>query len=412
MGTDAEKPQIPAPPPFRWTASDTLELREQKGCAALFGAPFFMAGFFLFLSAIGVLPTQAEHQSKWTPLLLGLISLVLLGFGSVMLFARRSLTLDLTRRLLIRQQGSLIPMHSQMRNLSDFSAVILAYDPGDSESPVRYPVQLQAFQGREFVVSTHEQFSESRRQAEFLSSILGLPLVDVTTDHRTVVAPERVSEALKERLQSVNLEAERVDRPPELRSEVSMAVDHTTIVFFGANAVPPVFIALGPITAFLFVMPILLRLLSRGAPSGTGSAILTFLVLLVGVPALIWWFNRTFSRKLRETIVNASPAGLVIERKHLVRTSRTEVPAADIVDVDCRSVQTALRSAKSVYINAMPLAQSMPQAQWIFTVLKMLVPSQGIIVKSRRELIAFGEGLPEVELKYLLWILRRALAGR
>lgn len=390
-----------------------LELPERSGClAALFGVPFFLAGFFLFLSVIGVLPRQAENESKWTSLVLGLMSLVFLGLSSVMLFARRNLTLDLRRRSLIRQQGLLIPMHSETRQLSEFSAVVLAYDPGDSDSPVRYPVQFQAIQGKEFVVSTLTQFSESLRQAEFLSIVLRLPLVDTTTDHRTVVAPERVGEPLKERLQSVNLEAEHVDRPPELRSEVSMAVGQTTIVLFGASIVPPVFIALGPVTAFLFVMPILLRLLSRGAPRGTGSAILTFLVLLVGVPALIWWFNRLFSRKIRKTILKASPAGLDIEQKLLLRTSITNDPAANILDVDCRSVESALKSAKNVFVDAMPLSQSMPQAQWIFTVLQKLVPSQGIIVKSREGLITFGEGLPEVELKYLLWILRRALAGR
>jgi hypothetical protein len=60
----------------------------------------------------------------------------------------------------------------------------------------------------------------------------------------------------------------------------------------------------------------------------------------------------------------------------------------------------------------MPLSQPAPQAQWIFTVLKRLVPSAGIIVKSRHGLIAFGEGLSEIELKYLIWILRKTLAGR
>ena len=387
-------------------------MRERNGCAALFGAPFLLAGFFLFLSAVGVLPTMSEHESRWASLLLGFTSLVFLGFGGIMLFARRSLTLDLGRHSLVRQQGLLIPMRSETRPLSDFSQVVIAYDPGDSDSPVRYPVKFQAIQGGEFLISTDTQFGTSLVKAEFLSSVLRMPLVDTTTDHRMVIAPERIGEALNQRLQSVNLEVERVDRPAELHCEVTMAVGQTTIVFFGVSIVPPIFLALGPVTAFLLVMPTLLRLLSRGAPPGTGSAILTFLVLLVGVPAFIWWFNRFFSPKVRKTIVKASSVGLVIEQKHLLQTSRTSVPAADILDVDCRSVESALESAKNVYFDAMPLSQSMPHAQWIFTVLKKLVPSQGIIVKSRQGLITLGEGLPEVELKYLLWILRRALAGR
>jgi hypothetical protein len=40
------------------------------------------------------------------------------------------------------------------------------------------------------------------------------------------------------------------------------------------------------------------------------------------------------------------------------------------------------------------------------------VPTKGIMVKSREELIPFGEGLPANELQYLIWILRKALARR
>lgn len=328
-----------------------------------------------------------------------------------MLFARRSLTFDLTRRSLIRRRGLLVPMQSETLQLGDFSAIALAYDPGDSESPVRYPVKLQAKEGKELVISTDAQFDESLKKAEFLSSVLRLPLVDTTTDHRTVIAPESVGKALRERLQSTNLDRESPDRPVEMRSQVTMDVGQTTIIVFGTNAVPTVFTTLGPIIALLFVLPTLLRSLARGAPAGLGPTVLTFLILLIGLPALIGWINRSFARKIRKTIVQASTVGIVIEWKHFCRSRATNIPADDIFDVDCRSVETALESTRNVYVNAMPLSQSMPRAQWIFSVLRKLVPSQGIIVKSRQGLVSFGEGLPEIELRYLLWTLRRALAG-
>jgi hypothetical protein len=40
------------------------------------------------------------------------------------------------------------------------------------------------------------------------------------------------------------------------------------------------------------------------------------------------------------------------------------------------------------------------------------MPTKGIIAKSRKELVAFGEGLPADELQYLNSVLRKALAGR
>ena len=53
-----------------------------------------------------------------------------------------------------------------------------------------------------------------------------------------------------------------------------------------------------------------------------------------------------------------------------------------------------------------------PEATRVAQFAKRWVPSSGIVVKSRRELISFGEGLPAGELQYLRSILRKALAGR
>ena len=47
----------------------------------------------------------------------------------------------------------------------------------------------------------------------------------------------------------------------------------------------------------------------------------------------------------------------------------------------------------------------------VLATLKRLVPNKGIIVKSRRSLVAIGEGLPTDELRYLVWVLRKAVGG-
>jgi len=240
---------MPQPPaPFRETSPYIVELRERSGCvAALFGVPFFLAGIFLALQVTGVSHYEIEPNNQWTHLLLGLMSLVFLSFGSLMLFARRSSALDLGTRSLVRRQGLLIPMHSDSRQLSEFSAVVIACDRGDSDSPVRYPVQLRAIYGKDCLITTPVKYGESLRQAEYLSRLLSLPLIDTITDHETVVAPDRTGESLRDRLLPATLQTERVERPPGMRSEVSENDGYATIVITGGKSMAGVFAALSKV---------------------------------------------------------------------------------------------------------------------------------------------------------------------
>jgi hypothetical protein len=43
--------------------------------------------------------------------------------------------------------------------------------------------------------------------------------------------------------------------------------------------------------------------------------------------------------------------------------------------------------------------------------LKKLAPNRGIIVKSRTGIVTLGEGLPADELRYLVWLLRKAVSA-
>jgi hypothetical protein len=85
------------------------------------------------------------------------------------------------------------------------------------------------------------------------------------------------------------------------------------------------------------------------------------------------------------------------------------ISASDMLDLDYSTFEGTLASAKTS--SRMPGASN-AGAERIFAFLKKWVPTKGIMVKSREELIPFGEGLPANELQYLIWILRKALARR
>src|SRR5260370_36010021 len=201
MAASERSDSLLAPPPFWLTSSSTVELREGGGWISLFGLPFFLAGTFLARSVLRVVPVEgALSRGGRTLLLFALMSLVFLTLGSVVLFGRRWLTLDIASGSLVRSSGLLIPMWSERRRLSEFNSVVIGFELGDSDSPDRYPVRLRTTTANDFVIYSPAQFVQARTQAEFLSRFLRLPLADATTDHQVIVSPERASDTLQAHL--------------------------------------------------------------------------------------------------------------------------------------------------------------------------------------------------------------------
>lgn len=403
MRTGEHNGPLPAPPaPFLQTSPSTLEVREGGGCMAVFGVPFFLAGVFLGLTATGLVPMQSAPAGTWVRVLLAVMSLVFLAVGGGLVFGRRWLTLDLGSGSVIRSQGLLVPMHHQERRLNEFTAVVLAFNAGDSDSADRYPVSLRALTGKDVVVTSAIQFGEAREHAEFLSRSLRLPLADTITDHETVVSPDRAGETLLDRLQSARADAARVAPPPEMRCEVSASRSDATIVIPGGKGmVFGGFASLLPVVMLIFVIPWLLRFFARtSTPTVVQYIFVAAMILMFGIPALIGSVNLMVGSHRKKTTVKASPAGLVIERQDAWRSHTQEVSAADILDVDL-----------STFASVLPPTPE-PGTERIIAAAKRWAPTKGIIVKSRQALITFGEGLPAGELQYLNWLLRKALTSR
>jgi hypothetical protein len=338
------------------------------------------------------------------------MALVFLGLGSVMLFGRRWLTLDLGRGSVIRRQGLLIPMRTEVRRLSEFTAVAVGFDPGDSDSPERYPVHLRAASAKDFVISTPAQFSEARKQAEYLSRFLRLPLADRTTDHETVVSPEHAFDSLRDRLLRSAAETERPIPPPGMLSKVTESSGEAIVVIPGARfPLSGVFGVLVPVVILLGVIPAIMRVLSRNLGSaGVSVAFLIVLLLIFGIPAIIVSAKLTLDSMRRRTTVKASPAGLVIEQRSAGRTRIKVLSASDILDIDQSTVGGALESKR----NSLRMTPSGgATGKGLLTTLREWVPGQGIVVKSRQEVITIGQALPASELEYLRWVLRKSLAG-
>jgi hypothetical protein len=222
---------------FRQTSYAVLEIRDGGGIMMLFGLLFLLAGAAIVAPFSGLLPLQLAPDGKWTQFGFVLMGLAFVIVGTVFVFGRQWLTIDLSRGLVVVQYGVLVPMRTRQRSLSEFSGVSLRRVRGDSESVDRFPVQFHARTGHHFTISRPSNFGEARQQAEYLARWLRLPLTDETTDRGTTVAAQHAGDSLRERFQAETAEAAAPQPPQRMRSQVFESDREVKIVIPGQGNV-------------------------------------------------------------------------------------------------------------------------------------------------------------------------------
>ena len=331
MATGAHNGSLAAPPPpFRQTSPQIIELREGGGWVAIVGLPFVLAGVVMALTVAGLLHIEVEPTGKWTPLVLAGLSVAFIAGGAVMLFGRRWLTIDASRECIVRSYGLLVPLHTRERSLSEFNAVVIVHQAGDSDSGERYPVRLRSITGRDFVVSNPTEFGPSRSQAEYLSFFLRLPLVDTSTDHYTVIEPERAARACANACCPAQpRRSRRVRRRCAARSRKSGPDDHRRSrgrVLASGNTKRCV--SAGDTCS---CSPRFCASLHGARPRSCSTGFYSILVAVFIVPTIVASVNLMVGSKRKRATVTASAAGLEIVTRSGWRTRTTQIAGADLL---------------------------------------------------------------------------------
>jgi hypothetical protein len=187
--------------PFHHDAPDRLKIREGGGWISMFGLPFFSAGIFMLLAVTAIIPvSNSGDMPPW-----GWFALTGMGpgvhRGRCRVRIRSSLTtLDVTRRLVIKQWGLLIPLRERTYPLNAYSAVTLGFVRGDSDTADKFPVGLAAQTGSHLALCSFTTYANARAYAIAAARHLHLVIEDSTTDHHTRVTPADAERALRERL--------------------------------------------------------------------------------------------------------------------------------------------------------------------------------------------------------------------
>lgn len=407
---------------FEQMGPDRLQLREGGGCLSLFGLPFLLAGIFVTLLGLGVVPmNNGADVPAWAWSLMVVMGLVFVGAGGALCFGRSWITLDKAQGKVRKQWGLLVPLRSEELSLGDYEAVVLGFKAGDSDSADRYPVLLKAKVERaDLELSSATQYGESRHHAAAVARFLGVRLIDASTEHESVIATDRVDATFQERVRTGDEQGGEAVRPLRLQSRVRESANTVEIVLPGPGFQPAGLLGVAvSIGLLMYAAPEMLRFFRRThTPDAVQFAILGFAVLLFVLLPLRGVIGSIVLAVRGRTVVTSSAEGIVIETQEAWRVTTHRIPATEIHGLDYGTADAALQSASQLAVRRsaragkaftpMGLGRDVPS--WL-SALRRLVKSKGIVVKSRSGLVTFGAGLPDDEVRYLHAVVARTLGG-
>jgi hypothetical protein len=397
-------------PIVRQVAPNRLEVKEGGGCLALFGVPFLAAGIFATLVAARIVSLKnATDVPAWAWPLILLMGLAFVAAGGGLVLGRRWTILDAGRGTILKQWGLLVPMRGETYSLADYDAVVVRFEAGDSDSAERYPVLLRAKGGgADLALQSATQYGESREAAAAIAKFLRVPLVDAATTHESVLAADLADAPFPEQPPGADLRGD-APRPLRMQSRVRESSRTLEIILPGPGfqwrkLVGPS-ISVGVLS---YLSPHLLRFFRQThTPEAVQTAILGFAVFLFVVIPLVGIFNAARLASRGRALVRASPEGIVIEERGAWRARSTRLPGGEILGVDYGTAEDAFTSAQRDAEQRVRARRGVAP-RW-FAVMRRLVASKGITVKSRKGLFTFGAGLPDDEVRYLHALVVRAL---
>jgi hypothetical protein len=402
------------PKPLRLPSPDRLEIRSGGGCMAVFGLPFLLAGVFVTLIGLSIVPlNNASEVPAWAWPVMILMGLVFVGAGGAIVFGRRAIIIETGRGMISRQWGLLVPMKTEESSLSEFSTIAIEFQAGDSDSADRYPVKLlPRSSDKSLTLTSPIGYADALRHAQFVARFLRFPLKDRSSDHEIVLTPDKVDLPFRDRLRLSRSNDRTISRPPETRSELQESTGEARITIPGPGWSPTLIFRFAiPFVPFLFILLQLAPFLRRSdTPDGVQWFFFGFAGLMLLLP-LLGAFAAAVHAFRGKTVVSVSREGIALEEREAWRTRSVKISADSILDLDFGTTMSSIEAAdERIGSQRLPPPVDSTAARWA-GLLKRFVSSKGVMVKANSGVYTFGRGLPDEEVRYLYAVVRRVLAG-
>jgi hypothetical protein len=385
---------------------------------AAFGLPFFAAGIFMILSVSGVIPiSNASEMPPWGWLALAFMGLVFTAVGGTFVFGRAWTTLDVTRRLVIKQWGPLIPLRERTYPLTGYSAVTLGFVRGDSDTADKFPIGLKGTHGSSLPLCSFTTYADSRACAIAVARHLHLEIEDSTSDHRVSVTPADAERSFRERAIEFGPET-AVAQPANLRSTVTREPDGLRIdIPYPPTSPIGVFFGFAPLIIPIIVVPWMMNFFRHtNTPDAIGWVFVGFITIFFGLLPVMTVVNALRRSRRGGTIVSVSPRGIQIQERGAWRTRSTaSIDASDILDLDFSTRDSAAASARvaaeeqAMESTGLDSAAVGQRSERLLAWLSKFAKGHGLTVKTRSGLTSFGAGLEDDEIRYLHDLVRRAV---
>jgi hypothetical protein len=408
-------------PSFQRPAAGRIEVREGGGCLAIFGLPFLLVGMAAAVLGYGGLELQkypiAPDTSQTALMLIGSTFTLV---GGALVFGRSWIRLSSADRTIVKRVGLLVPIITRAYRVEDYTAVLLEFVRGDSDSSDSYPVSLKSRKGRNLRLFSSNQYAEARERASAVADLFNFQIEDSSTGRPVVRSVAQADMSFQSRRRIEPERDELVVRPAVMRSTVSDENGGVTIVIPAARVHPALFLLFAiPIAAPVLLVPPFLRFFRESqTPDVVARLFLGLLIVAFGVlPAYSGLSAFLKSRRGRTTIA-ASAAGVRIDQRRVWKTrTLAAYSAADILDVDYARDQmfSSARATAGEVQARRPAMTSTPTSDAVERALRFLrtiTRSGGVTITTRQGQTTFAQGLDDREVRYLHYIVRNALSPK
>jgi hypothetical protein len=407
-----------APRSFNRTAPGRIEVREGGGGLSVVGLPFLLVGLAAVLVGLDVVPLQqygVRVGASASALLL--IGPAFMLVGGALVFGRSWTTLSSADRTIVKQFGLLVPMRTTAHRVDAYTAVMLDFVRGDSDSPDSYPVSLQARAGRNLRLFSSTRYAEARERATAVAELFNLPIEDSSTGRAVRRSAAQADMSLQNRQRIEHARDERIARPALMRSTVTDSHGTVTIVIPNARLHPVwfLFFFVPAIAPVMLVTPFLRFFEQSQTPDVVTWSFVAFLIIVFGVLPVSAGISAFLKSRRGRTTITASNAGVRVDERRLFRTRQTAAySAADILDIDYAPDQFVSARATAAQVQADRPAMAAPpvgeMTERILRFLRTMTRSGGVTIVTRHGQTTFGQGLDEREVRYLHYLLRQALS--
>ena len=361
-----------------------LEFRSGGGCISLFG-------LFFFLPGLGVILGSFFGGKGGPPIFFaipfgGIFCLI----GGAFVFGRSGMTFDKRIGKLSTWWGALGWQSKTEYDLDDIKLVALSREVRGSGKNRRtvYPVKLEGNFPQPIELEAPGMANEARGLAEDIGKFLDLGMRDVSSGSEVMREAGTLDYSIRERYEAEGYRPELLDRPMTAKST------HNPMGSTHRIKIPPtgftcgsyVQIGIGLLFCSFFGVGFIPVFFEKDMPTEVRFIIIGVMFLFVSIPFLAI-VGTAVSGAKQSSDIEVTPMKFVVETKGIFTTSREEIPANELEELE--------------------IAGRVPG----HANLAVMFGGQSIMIRSDKKTIAFGSGLENEELEWIVSIIEVALCS-